>query len=129
MKKTIVIKTESEVTLDGMMTVSKLENGLHTADFMCCEDARIEPFRGKCHVQMMRDGNVYVTELPKHPRNKALFREDNSSLSHGRDGRWYFCFSLDEDQLGMLPQKLVGQAMAIAKKVMVEMINQGGLGR
>ena len=63
------------------------ENGLHTADFMCCEDALLEPFRGKCKVQMMRDGNVYITELPKRVRNKALFRDDNCSLSQGRDGR------------------------------------------
>ena len=121
MKKNHVKKTEisseKNVTLEGMMTFGKLENGLHTADFMCCEDALLEPFRGKCKVQMMRDGNVYITELPKRVRNKALFRDDNCSLSQGRDGRWYFCFSLDEDQLAMLPQKLVTQAGAIAQKV------------
>ncbi len=121
MKKNHVNKTEisseKNVTLEGMMTFGKLENGLHTADFMCCEDALLEPFRGKCKVQLMRDGNVYITELPKRVRNKALFRDDNCSLSQGRDGRWYFCFSLDEDQLAMLPQKLVTQAGAIAQKV------------
>ena len=111
------ISSEKNVTLEGMMTFGKLENGLHTADFMCCEDALLEPFTGKCKVQLMRDGNVYITELPKRVRNKALFRDDNCSLSQGRDGRWYFCFSLDEDQLAMLPQKLVTQAGAIAQKV------------
>ena len=115
--KKIEISSEKNVTLEGMMTFGKLENGLHTADFMCCEDAFLEPFRGKCKVQLMRDGNVYITELPKRVRNKALFRDDNCSLSQGRDGRWYFCFSLDEDQLAMLPQKLVTQAGAIAQKV------------
>ena len=108
--------------LEGMMTFGLLENGLHTADFMCCEDAEMEPFTGNCKVQMMRDGNVYLTELPKRIKNKALFREDNSSLSHGRDGRWYFCFSLDEDQLPLLPQKLLKQASAIAQKVMRELV-------
>ena len=31
--KKIIINIESEVTLDGMMTFGKLENGLRTADF------------------------------------------------------------------------------------------------
>ena len=115
--KQIEISSGKLVTLDGLLTLGKLENGLHTADFMCCEDALLEPFRGNCKVQLMRDGNMYITELPKRVRNKALFRDDNCSLSQGRDGRWYFCFSLDEDQLGMLPQKLVTQAGAIARKV------------
>ncbi|MBQ3866498.1 MAG: hypothetical protein II776_06310, partial [Clostridia bacterium] len=44
------------------------------------------------------DGNVYMTEKPKRIRNKALFRDDNASLSQGQDKRWYFYFSLDEDQ-------------------------------
>jgi hypothetical protein len=35
----------------------------------------------------------------------------------GHDGRWYFNFSLDEDQLEQLPHKLVHQASAIAQKV------------
>ena len=28
------------VTLDGMMTVGQLENGMHFADFECCEDVQ-----------------------------------------------------------------------------------------
>ena len=120
--KKIEISSEKNVTLEGMMTFGKSENGLRTADFMCCEDALLEPFRGKCKVQMMRDGNVYITALPKRVRNKALFREDNASLSKGQDGRWYFCFSLDEDQLGLLPQKLVRQASSIAHKVMNKLL-------
>jgi len=104
------------------MTFSKLENGLRTADFMCFEDVRMEPFRGDCRVQVMRDGNVYISELKKRVRNKALFRDDNASLSHGKDGRWYFCFSLDEDELWLLPDKLVRQASAIAQKVLREIL-------
>ena len=120
MKTTIT--TERQVMLEGMMTFGLLENGLHTADFMCCEDAEMEPFTGNCKVQMMRDGNVYLTELPKRIKNKALFRDDNSSLSHGRDGRYYFYFSLDENELKHLPEKLVRQASAIAQKVLRELI-------
>ena len=120
--KTNKITKKRPVSLEGMMTFSKLENGLRTADFMCFEDVRMEPFRGDCRVQVMRDGNVYISELKKRVRNKALFRDDNASLSHGKDGRWYFCFSLDEDELWLLPDKLVRQASAIAQKVLREIL-------
>ena len=120
--KTIKITKKRPVSLEGMMTFSKLENGLRTADFMCFEDVMMEPFRGDCRVQVMRDGNVYISELKKRVRNKALFRDDNASLSHGKDGRWYFCFSLDEDELWLLPDKLVRQASAIAQKVLREIL-------
>lgn len=113
---------ERQVTLDGMLTVGRLENGLNTADFQCCEDVELEAFVGTCKMQVMRDGNVYVTELPKRIRNKAIFRDDNCSLSQGQNGRWYFYFSLDEDQLEQLPEKLVRQASAIAQKVMIKLI-------
>ena len=105
-----------------MMTFGKLENGLCTADFQCCEDAELEAFIGTCKVQMMRDGNLYVTELPKRIRNKALFRDDNSSLSKGQNGKWYFYFSLDGDRINELPSELVRQASAIAQKVMRQLI-------
>jgi hypothetical protein len=118
MAKEIKMNTKMKnVTLDGMMTFGKLENGLHTADFACFEDVQIEAFAGKCKVQVMRDGNVYVTELPKRVKNKPIFREDNSSLSLGRDARYYFCFSLPEQQVERLPELLVNQASSIAKKV------------
>ena len=122
MKKKIFISTDRQVTLDGMMTFGKLENGLHIADFMCLEEVELEPFTGNCKVQQMRDGGVYITELPKRIRNKALFRDDNCTLSQGQDKRWYFYFSLDEDQLEQLPEKLVRQASAIAQKVLRKLI-------
>ena len=109
--------------LDGMMVFGELENGLRTADFECCEDVEMEPFVGNCRVQMMRDGNVYITELPKRVRNKSIFREDNSSLSRGQNRRFYFVFSLPEDEIERLPEKLVNQASAIAGKVMRELLD------
>ena len=120
----IIIKdaTQRQVTLDGLMTIGMLETGLRTMQFECCEDVEEEPFKGDFHVQGMRDGNVYMQQRPKRVRNKAIFRDDNSSLSHGQDGRWYFYFSLDEDQLGLLPEKLIRQASAIAQKVIQELI-------
>ena len=116
--KKIIISTERQASLDGLMTIGMLENGLHMADFMCCEDIELDAFSGTFKVQVMRDGNVYLTEKPKRVRNKAIFRDDNASLSQGQDKRWYFYFSLDENQLEQLPEKLVRQASAIAQKVM-----------
>ena len=124
--KKIIISTERQVTLDGMMTIGMLENGRKTADFQCCEDIEMETFSGTFKVQGMRDGNVYLTECPKRIRNKAIFRDDNASLSQGQDRRWYFYFSLDEDQLELLPEKLVRQASAIAQKVIRELIKGRG---
>lgn len=99
------------------MTVGMLENGLRTADFECCEDVEMEPYTTLCKVQGMRDGNVYVSELPKRIRNRAIFRDDNCSLSLGRNGRFYFVFSLPEEMVKELPSRLVRQASAIAQKV------------
>ena len=120
--KKIIISTENQVMLDGLLTLGLLENGLHTADFMCCEDVELNAFTGTFKVQGMRDGNVYMTEQPKRVRNKAIFRDDNASLSKGKDGRYYFYFSLDEDRIGELPEQLVRQASAIAQKVLRELI-------
>jgi hypothetical protein len=122
MANIIRISSERQVTLDGLMTIGMLENGLKTADFTCCEDVEMEAFSGDFKVQGMRDGNVYMTEKPKRVKNKPIFREDNSSLSQGRDKRWYFYFSLDEEELEQLPEKLERQAIAIAQKVLWNLI-------
>ena len=122
MEKIISISTENQVMLDGLLTLGILENGLRTADFQCCEDVLLDAFSGTFKVEGKRDGNVYMTEKPKRIRNKALFRDDNASLSQGQDKRWYFFFSLEEDQLEQLPDKLVRQASAIAQKVLRELI-------
>ena len=111
-----------QVTLDGMMSFSKFENGMFAAQFECCEDVNMNPQTTRCKVQTMRDGNVYITELPKRSKNKALYREDNSSLSLGRDGRYHFTFSLPQEQIEQLPAKLVQQAGIIAHKVMMDLI-------
>lgn len=112
--------------LDGLLTLGLLENGLRVADFQCCEDVLLDAFSGTFKVQVMRDGNIYMQQKPQRVRNKAIFRDDNSSLSQGQDKRWYFYFSLDENQLELLPEKLVKQAGAIAQKVMRELIINNG---
>ena len=120
--KKISISAEKQIMLEGLLTLGMLENGLRSADFMCCEDVELDAFSGTFKVQAMRDGNVYMTEMPKRVRNKAIFRDDNASLSQGQDKRWYFYFSLDENQLEQLPEKLVHHASAIAQKVLKHLI-------
>ena len=102
--------------VEGLMVLGKLTTELRTLDFECCEDMEMEPFEGIFKVQGMRDGNLYMTEKPKRIRNKALFRDDNSSLSLGQNGRYYFVFSMSEERVLELPQQLVRQAKAIANK-------------
>ena len=109
---------ESLITAKGLMVFGQSENGLHTADFECCDDIQVEPYTGNFKLQIMRDGNVYATERPKRIRGKALFREDNATLTLGRDGRYYFVFSLPEDRVNELPEHLLRQARAIARKAM-----------
>ena len=116
------ISIQRQVTLEGMMVFGKLENGLLTADFECCEDVEMEGCITTCKVQVMRDGNVYMTELPKRIRNKAIFRDDNCTLSKGQDGRYYFVFSLDGKFLDEMPGRLMRQANAIARKIIKELI-------
>ena len=116
---TIILKKgiKREITLEGLMTSGWLETGLRTLDFMCCEDVEAEPFKGDFHVQGMRDGNVYMQQKPKRVRNKPIFRDDNSSLSLGRNSRYYFVFSMPSQRADELPEELVRQACAIAKKM------------
>lgn len=110
------VSEEKTVMVDGMMTFGKLADGRHTADFQTYEEAGIEPFHRACKVQAMRGGNVYITEYPKRIKNKPLFRQDNSSLSLGRNGLYYFVFRLPEGELRELPEKLVRQANEAAAK-------------
>ncbi len=106
------------VSVDGMMTFGKLENGLRTADFQNYEpEVDVEPFCGRCKVQVMRDGNSYITQLPRRVKNKPLFRQDDSSLSLGRNGWYYFVFRLPESEVSLLPDKLVRQANEVAAKM------------
>ena len=109
-------KGMKQVTLDGLMTIGVMEDGRHRADFQCCEDVEMEKFIGRFKVQLMHDGNLYMEEYPKRIRNKPLFRQDNSSLSLGRNGMYYFVFWLPEAELKDLPDKLVRQANEAAAK-------------
>ena len=105
-----------EITLDGFITIGKLEDGRTIGEFLNCENARIEPFSGNFRVQGSSRGNIYMVEKPKRVKNTPIFRDDNSSLSKGKNGRYYFVFSLEEERIEELPEELVRQAVAIAEK-------------
>ena len=115
-------KIKKSVTLDGLMTLGQLEDGRHTADFACCEDVQLEQVVGTFKVQIQRDGNVYMTENKKRIKNSPIFREDNSSFSHGKDKKFHFIFTMNEDLIEELPEELVRQALLIAQKVMRELL-------
>lgn len=118
--------TEIINTVNGTMTFFENDNRQKLLDFMCTEYVELEPFIADCKVQGMRDGNVYITEKPKRIHNKPLFREDNSTLTLGRDGRYYFVFTLPKERVRELPDKLVHQALAIAQKVTKMNTKRGG---
>ena len=62
------------VMLDGIMTYGHDEKGREIADFQNVEPGVVvEPFVGRCKVQRVRDGHLYVTRLPKRIRNRPLF--------------------------------------------------------
>ena len=115
-------KLKKSVTLDGLMTLGQLDDGRHTADFACCEDVQLEQIKGTFSVQIQRDGNVYMTENKKRIRNSPIFREDNSSFSHGRNKRYYYVFSMEEDRIDELAVELVRQAKVIAQKISMELL-------
>ena len=111
------IQVQRTTTLNGMMTFGTINDNQHILDFTSTEFAEMDPFIADCKVQAMRDGNVYITEKPRRKKGTPLFREDNSTLTLGRDNRYYFVFTMPKDQLDILSDRLVHQALAIAQKV------------
>ena len=112
--------------VEGSMNFDVLDNGLHTADFLAYERVAMESYTGQFKVQVMRGGDVYMTELRKRIRQKPMFRQDNSSLSLGRDGMYYFVFRLPQAEVSQLPAKLVKEAREAAAKVRAELLKKGG---
>ena len=118
MKKTFTKKTHKNVDYEAIVSLEELKNGLRLADIVSCEDVDVEAFRGKCKVQILRDGHIIIHELPKRVKRRPIFREDNCSLSLGRDGKYYFVFTMPEQLVEELPRELVRQASTIAQKVL-----------
>lgn len=100
-----------------MMAFDRTDSGLNVLEFMATELVEVPASISTCKVQVMRDGNVYITEKAKRIHNTPLFREDNCTLTLGRDGKYHFIFTLPEDLVDELPERLMLQALAIAQKV------------
>ena len=119
-QKEMTIKSQTRI--EGTMTFIETDNKMHLLDFTNDEDAMMTPatFDGK--VQVMRDGNVYISEKKKRKYNKPIFREDHSSLSLGFNGVYYFTFRLPAELVDELPEKLAHEALTIAQKVVNEIL-------
>ena len=117
MKKTFTKKTHKNVDYEAVVSLEELKNGLRLADIASCDDVYVEAFLGKCKVQILRDGHIIIHELPKRVKNKAIFRDDNSSFTLGRDGKYYFVFTMPEQLVNEIPYQLQRQAAAIAEKI------------
>ena len=118
MSKTIRMNIKRKVTLDGMVTYSKLINGLVVADFKNYDpEVEVEPVAGKFKGRLMRDGNLYLEQLPRRIRHKPKYRQDHSSVSIGRNGKGYFVMVVDEAELDAFPQILVREANEAAAKM------------
>ena len=117
MSKKIDFTEEKPLNLDGFMTIQLKDDGLHTADFQCCEDVQMEPFAGNFRVQGMRDGNIYMGQIPKRIRNKPKFREDHSSLSITSHRKIYVVFCESVDEINEAPKNMVREVQRLAKKL------------
>ena len=117
MKKIFTKKTHRNVDYEAIVSLEELKNGLRLADIVSCDDVYVEAFLGKCKVQILRDGHIIIHELPKRVKNKAIFRDDNSSFTLGRDGKYYFVFTMPEQLVYEIPHQLKRQAAAIAEKI------------
>jgi len=109
--------THKDVNYEALVNLGELKNGLRLADIVSCDDVYVEAFLGKCKVQILRDGHIIIHELPKRVKNKAIFRDDNSSFTLGRDGKYYFVFTMPEQLVYEIPHQLKRQAAAIAVKI------------
>ena len=116
-KKNSYKKTHKNVNYEAVVSLEELKNGLRLADIVSCDDVCVEAFLGKCKVQILRDGHIVIHELPKRVKNKAIFRDDNSSFTLGRDGKYYFVFTMPEQLVYEIPHQLKRQAVAIAEKI------------
>jgi len=126
MSKNIKKSNECDVMLDGTMTYSKLETGLRIGDFQNMDQVAMEPFSGKCRIQVMRNGNMYFTEEKRRIRRKPLFRLDHSSLSLGRDDYYYFVLRLPKAEVKKLPAVLQQESEQMALKAATMIIGKGG---
>ena len=112
-KKTII----KDVNYEALVNLGELKDGLRIANIVSCEDVEVEGFIGRCKVQLLRDGYIEIVQLAKRHRNKPIFRDDNCTFTLGKDGRYYFVFTMPEQLIYEIPGQLRRQAGAIAVKI------------
>ena len=109
--------TNKYVNYEALVNLGELKNGLRIANIVSCEDVEVEGFIGRCKVQLLHDGHIQIVQLPKRLRNKPIFRDDNCTFTLGKDGRYYFVFTMPEQLIFEIPGQLRRQAGAIAAKI------------
>ena len=111
------------VTVDGLMTIGKLDNNLNQASFAPCEHVETIPFIGRFKVQLLRNGYMYIEQLAKRIRNHTLFRLAHSSFSYGRNAVYYYNFFAPDSEVEHIPDWLEKEAHEAAEK-MREMLEE-----
>ena len=109
--------TIKDVNYEALVNLGELKDGLRIANIGSCEDVELEGFIGRCKVQLLHDGHIQIVQLPKRLRNKPIFRDDNCTFTLGKDGRYYFVFTMPEQLIFEIPGQLRRQAGAIAAKI------------
>ncbi len=106
MKKTI----NKPIMVYGMTSYYQDENGMKYSQFNSdFSTPVVSPYDIKARVQRMRDGTLYVSELPKKIRSQAevLFKTTHGTLSKGKDNRHRLTFMVDDDKLECFCQWLM----------------------
>ena len=98
MKETI----NKPIMVYGMTSYYQDEKGMKYSQFNSdFSTPVVSPYSIKAHVQRMRDGTLYVSELPKRSRSQAevLFKTTHGTLSKGKDNRHRLTFMVDDNKL------------------------------
>ena len=119
-------KVSRDVTVDGLMTFGKLDNGLNQASFAPCEHVEITPYIGRFKVQLLNNGYLHLVQLAKRIRNSPLFRFAHSSFSYGRNAVYYFNFYIPDSEAERLPDLLEQEAHEAAERVREMLKEKGG---
>ena len=119
-------KISRDVTVDGLMTFGKLDNGLNQASFAPCEHVEITPYIGRFKVQLLNNGYLHLVQLAKRIRNSPLFRLAHSSFSYGRNAVYYFQFYVPDSELEHIPDLLEQEAHEAAERVREMLKEKGG---
>lgn len=85
----IKISPERTTTLDGMMTFGTTDDGQYVLNFAATEeDVELPTFKATCRVQGMRNGDVYITQLPSAAtrRNPQVYVGRRITVTRRSDG-------------------------------------------